>query len=121
MQTDDDALLSQWLDGSLPFEQWTHAAHLRVAFQLAREHEESWGRLTRWAEGDPPDTPDPLSLVDLRLPRATLQRAAAARRSGPVPGGHLEVGKWLVESGAAIDQPNNAGETPLHECAAKGA
>jgi len=40
MLIDDATLLSQWQDGSLPFEAWTHEAHLRVAFQLARGHDD---------------------------------------------------------------------------------
>ena len=34
----DDELLHQLEDRSLPFEQWTHRAHVRVAFSCLRQH-----------------------------------------------------------------------------------
>jgi len=37
---DDAMLVTRWQDGTLPFEQWTHEAHLRVAWQLARAYAE---------------------------------------------------------------------------------
>jgi hypothetical protein len=35
---DDDAFIAAWLDLSLPFAQWTHRAHVRMAWILLRRH-----------------------------------------------------------------------------------
>jgi hypothetical protein len=40
MSASDERLLAQWQAGTLPFEEWTHEAHLRVLFQLACMHSE---------------------------------------------------------------------------------
>ena len=34
----DDELLNAWADCTLPLAQWTHRAHVRVAFTLLRRH-----------------------------------------------------------------------------------
>jgi ankyrin repeat protein len=34
--------------------------------------------------------------------------------------GHVDIAKWLIANGARLEQANNSGEAPLHECCLRG-